>query len=273
MRTTTKIAKIIVIVLVLSVVISPLLWVFLTSLKDFKSIMVGKIFFFQPLLDNYAYLLAQEDFLKMLVNSAVVALSTTFVAVAVGVLAAYEIVRYRLLGNLNSFILGWLLLIRMIFPITLAIPLYDLLRNYNLINTRIALVLAYTILNVPYAVWILQTFLRSIPVELEEAAKVDGCSELGAFLRIVLPIAKPGLGVASIFVFIFSWNEFLFALILTSTSKAMTLPVGIARQFQQYFVQWGPMAAAIGIFITPIFILALVAQKHLLKGLTFQTLK
>ena len=273
MRTATKTAKIIGVVLVLTIVVSPLVWVFLTSFKNFKSIMVGKIFIFQPLADNYTYLLAQEDFLKMLVNSTVVALSTTFVAVAVGVLAAYEIVRYRLIGNLNSFILGWLLLIRMIFPITLAIPLYDLLIGYNLVNTRIALVLAYTILNVPYGVWILQTFLRSIPVELEEAAKVDGCSELGAFLRITLPIAKPGLGVASIFIFIFSWNEFLFALILTSTSRAMTLPIGIARQFQQYFVQWGPMAAATSIFVIPVFILALVAQKHLLKGLTFQMLK
>ncbi len=273
MKTITETAKVIGIGFVVTVVLSPLVWVFLTSLKDFKSIVLGKIFVFRPLLDNYAYLLAQEDFLKMLVNSAVVSLSTTFVAVAVGSLAAYEIVRYKLIGNLNNFILGWLLLIRMIFPITLAIPLYDLLRSYNLVNTRIALVLAYTILNVPYAVWILQIFIRNIPIELEEAAKVDGCSELGAFLRIVLPIASPGLGVASIFVFMFSWNEFLFALILTSTSKAMTLPVGIARQFQQYFVQWGPMAAATSIFIAPIFILALMAQKHLLKGLTFQVLK
>lgn len=273
MKTVTKIAKIIGIMLALILVLFPLIWVLLTSLKDFKSIMVGKIFIFQPLVDNYTHIFGQEDLLKMIVNSTVVALSTTFVAVAVGALAAYEIVRYRLIGNLNSYILAWLLLIRMIFPIVLAIPLYDLLRSYNLINTRIALILAYIIINVPYAVWILQAFFRSIPVEFEEAAKIDGCSELGAFLRVALPIAKPGLGVTAIFIFIFSWNEFLFALILTSSSKAMTLPIGIARQFQQYFVQWGPMAAATSIFIIPVFIISLIAQKHLLKGLTFQLLK
>ena len=273
MRSLTKTGKLIAIIIVLSVVLSPLLWIFSTSFKDFKSIMVGKIFLFQPTLDNYTYLLAQEDFLQMLLNSTVVALSTTIIAVIVGSLGAYEIVRYRLIGNLNTFILIWLLLIRMIFPITLAIPLYDLLRGYNLIDTRTGLVLSYIIINIPYAVWILQTFFRSIPVELEEAAKVDGCSEIGAFLRITLPIASPGLGVASVFIFIFSWNEFLFALIFTSSPKAMTLPIGIARQVQQYMIQWGPMAAATSIFIIPVFVLALAAQKHLLKGLTFQMLK
>jgi len=136
MRSLTKTGKLIAIIIVLSVVLSPLLWIFSTSFKDFKSIMVGKIFLFQPTLDNYTYLLAQEDFLQMLLNSTVVALSTTIIAVIVGSLGAYEIVRYRLIGNLNTFILIWLLLIRMIFPITLAIPLYDLLRGYNLIDTR-----------------------------------------------------------------------------------------------------------------------------------------
>lgn len=273
MRPIGKVARTAGVVVVLGIVLSPLLWVFLTSFKDFKSIMIGKMFIFQPLLDNYAHMLGQEDFLKMLMNSLVVAVSTTFIAVAVGSLAAYEIVRYRLIGNLNGFILGWLLLIRMIFPITLAIPLYDLLRSYNLIDTRMALISAYTIINVPYAVWILQPFFQSIPKELEEAGKVDGCSELGAFLRIALPIAGPGVGVTSVFIFIFSWNEFLFALILSSSPRAMTLPIGIARQVQQYMVQWGPMSAATCIFIIPVFILALAAQKHLLRGLTFQMLK
>jgi len=267
------VARIVLIGLALAVVLAPFVWVLLTSFKDFKSIMGGKMLIFEPTLDNYTYLLAQEDYLKMIENSIVVSLSATFIAMVVGSLAAYEVARYRLPGNLNNFILGWILFIRMIFPIVLAIPFYDLMRGYNLLDTRMGLVLAYVVINVPYGVWMLRVFFASIPKEIEEAAKVDGCSELGAFLRITLPLVKPGLGATSIFIFIFSWNEFLFALILTSSPKAMTLPIGIARQVQQYIVQWGPMAAATSIFIIPVFILALVAQKHLLKGLTFQILK
>lgn len=267
------VARIVLIGLVLAVVLAPFVWIVLTSLKDFKSIMGGKMLIFEPILDNYKYLLAQEDFLKMVENSIVVSLSATFIAVAVGSLAAYEIARYTLPGNLNNFVLGWLLFIRMTFPIVLAIPLYDLMRGYKLLDTRMGLVLAHVIINVPYAVWMLRVFFASIPREIEESAKVDGCSELGAFLRITLPLAKPGLGATSIFIFIFSWNEFLFALILTSSPRAMTLPIGIARQVQQYMVQWGPMAAATTIFIIPVIIIALIAQKHLLKGLTFQMLK
>lgn len=271
----SRVLKIFLLTLMLGLVLFPFMWIFSTSIKDFKSIMLGKVVAFKPVVDNYLGLFAEQgsDYPTFLLNSIIIALFSTIISVAVGAIAAYDLVRFRLLFNLNRYILGWLLFIRMIFPIALAIPLYDLMREYNLLDTRLALILAYIVINVPYAVWMLRVFFADIPKDIQDAARVDGCSELGVFLRVALPLAIPGLGATSTFIFIFSWNEFLFALILTSSARSITLPVGLARLCQQYFIQWGKISAAATIFIIPVFILAVIAQKHLLRGLTFQMLK
>jgi len=267
-----KIGRKILLFSILVLVLGPFVWIFMTSLKDFKDIMLGRIINFMPNLRNYVDLFAEQgsDYPQFLLNSVIVSLASTFITVAIGALAAYDLVKFRLIGNLNRYILGWLLFIRMIFPIALAIPLFDLMRGYNLLNTRLSLILAYIVINLPYSVWILRVFFAGIPRDIQDAAKVDGCSEFGVFIRIALPLVGPGLGAASTFIFIYSWNEFLFALIFTSSPKAMTLPVGIARLCQQYFIQWGKISAAASIFIIPVFILSLVTQKHLIRGLTFQ---
>lgn len=270
-----KLLKVIVLVIALALVLFPFVWIFSTSLKDFKSIMLGKVITFTPVVDNYVRLFAEQgsDYPAFLFNSITIALCSTIISIGVGALAAYDLVRFRLLFNLNRYILGWLLFIRMIFPIALAIPLYDLMRGYNLLDTRLALILTYTVVNVPYAVWMLRVFFADIPSDIQDAARVDGCSELGVFFRVALPLVAPGLGATSTFIFLFSWNEFLFALILTYSTQSMTLPVGIGRLVQQYFIQWGKISAAAAVFIIPVFVLALWAQKHLLRGLTFQMLK
>jgi multiple sugar transport system permease protein len=129
------------------------------------------------------------------------------------------------------------------------------------------------VLNLPFAIWMLQSFFADIPSELEEAAAIDGCNRMTTFLRIILPLARPGLFATAILTFIFSWKDFLFALTLTSTPAGMTIPVGIATFAQEYSVRYGEMAAAASLAIVPALVFVVFAQRHIVKGLTFGALK
>src|SRR5438034_398817 len=153
------------------------------------------------------------------------------------------------------------------------VPLFLIMRALGLLDTRLALVLAYSVFNLPFVVWMMKGFFDELPRELEESALVDGDTHLGAFLRIVLPLVAPGIAATAIFCMIVSWNEFLFALILTQTDSALTLPVGIANQVTQYEIRWGVMSAAGVVAMTPMFIFALMVQRYLVRGLSFGAVK
>jgi multiple sugar transport system permease protein len=148
-----------------------------------------------------------------------------------------------------------------------------IMRDLRLVNTRLSLIIAYTAFNLPFVVWMMRGFFAEVPRDLEEAAMVDGDSRLGALWRVVLPLVTPGLAATAVFCLIVSWNEFLFALVLTQTDEAMTLPVGIAGRVTQYGIKWGVMSAAAVVAMAPILAFAMSVQRYLVRGLSLGAVK
>jgi multiple sugar transport system permease protein len=167
----------------------------------------------------------------------------------------------------------WILSTRMFPPIVTAVPLFLMMRDLGLLNTRASLVILYTGFNLPFVVWMMRGFFMEVPRELEEAAMVDGDSRLGALRRVLLPLVAPGLAATAVFCLIISWNEFLFALVLTQTDAAMTLPVGIAGRVTQYEIKWGVMSAAGVVAMLPILLFALAVQRYLVRGMSLGAVK
>jgi multiple sugar transport system permease protein len=158
-------------------------------------------------------------------------------------------------------------------PIVTMIPLFLFFNYFSLLNTKTAVVVAYTAFNLPFATWMMKSYFQDLPVELEEAAIVDGDTRWGAFLRVALPLARPGIAATAIFCLIISWNEFLLALILTKTEQSLTLPIGISGRISQYTTYWGEISAAGFMASIPIMIFALIVQRHLVRGLSFGAVK
>jgi len=188
-------------------------------------------------------------------------------------MGAYSLSRFRLPLRLNHHLSLWILSTRMFPPIVSIVPLFLIMRRFDLVDTKFALVMAYSVFNLPFVVWMMKGFFDELPRELEESALIDGDTPFGAFWRIILPLVKPGIVATAIFCMIVAWNEFLFALILTQTEDALTLPVGIANQVTQYEIRWGVMSAAGVIAITPLFVFALLVQRHLVRGLSCGAVK
>jgi multiple sugar transport system permease protein len=219
----------------------------------------------------YASALQKYGLIGYIVNSVIVAGGTTLVAVAIGSLAAYAIARLHL-GWTKIYLLV-LLAISMFPQIAIAGPVWTILDRLGWLNTYQGLIAAYVALSLPLAIWILTTFFREVPVEIEEAALVDGCTRLGALWRVVLPLAVPGIVTAALLVFIHAWNEFFFALIVMTDPNVQTLPVGIALIPGEYTMPWGEIAAASTIATVPLVLLTLVFQRGIVRGLSAGAVK
>ena len=193
--------------------------------------------------------------------------------IALGVPAAYGLERLRWPRDWSQKIGFWILSTRMLPPIVTIVPLFLMLRGAGLLNSRLGLIIVYTAFNLPFVVWMMQGFFREIPRELEEAAMMDGDSRMGALVRVVLPVAKPGLAATVVFCLIVAWNEFLFALILTQTAASTTLPVAIASRVTQYEIKWGAMSAAGVVAMIPVLIFAGLAQRYLVRGMSLGAVK
>ena len=228
---------------------------------------------FEPTLAHYRDAFVERSFGQYLVTSAVVAVLSTACALILGTLAAYALARFRLPRRLNTRVALWILSTRMFPPIVTAVPLFLLMSDLQLLDTVASLVIVYTAFNLPFVVWMMRGFFQEIPRELEEAARVDGDTRLGALRRVILPLVAPGLAATSVFCLIISWNEFLFALTLTQTDNAMTLPVGIAGRVTQYEIEWGVMSAAGVVAMIPILVFALAVQRYLVRGLSLGAVK
>lgn len=252
----------------------PLLWMLATSVKPNREItQEGTIVPATFTSANYERLFSERNFGSYLVNSIVVTSVSVLVSLLVGSLAAYAIARFRLWARLERRIGLALLTVRIIPAIVIVVPVYLLVLKLGLLNTWLGLIIVYTAFNIGFVVWMMESFFREIPVDLEEAAMVDGDSRLTAFRRIVLPLAAPGLVATAIFGVIVTFNEFLFALVLTSTPEAMTVPRGASTLIGRIDVDWGAMSAAGVIAALPIVIFALIVQRHLVRGLTLGALK
>jgi multiple sugar transport system permease protein len=259
---------------VVAVATVPLLWMAATSFKSNQEItQQSTLYPNSPTTENFQRLFGEIGFGDYLRNSLIVTSASVLLSLVIGSLAAYAIARFRLWHHAERRFGLLLLTMRMVPPIVLAVPIYLLILKLHLINSYAALILVYTGFNVTFVVWMMESFFREIPVELEEAAMVDGDSRMTAFRRVVLPLAVPGLVATAIFAVIVTFNEFLMALVLTATPDAETVPRGAATLIGRIAIDWGAMSAAGVVAAIPIVLFALIVQRHLVRGLTMGALK
>jgi multiple sugar transport system permease protein len=252
----------------------PILWMVLTSLKSNREITQETSLVPQALTTaNYVSLFSGREFGSYLINSVIVTSASVAIALALGTSAAYVLARFRLRAGMQRYIGFSLLVVRLMPPIVIIVPLFLAAQQLGLLNTQVSLIIVYAAFNVTIVVWMMESFFREIPVDLEEAAMVDGDTRFSAFRRIVLPLAAPGLVATGIFAAITTYNEFLFALVLTSTPAAETMPVGAATLIGRINVDWGAMSAAGVIGALPIVIFSVLVQRHLVRGLTMGAVK
>lgn len=249
-------------------VIAPVIWTIGAGLRSQISLLMGDILF-TPTLDNFKDVLLSKtsDFIQNYLNSLYVGLASTFLCLVIGFLAAWSLNRSAWPRWIVHVFLGWTLIFHMIPPVALAGAWYQMARMVGLDNTYTGLVLAHTVLNLPMAIWLLSVFVRDVPVELEEAAFIDGATTPVLLRYIVLPLCAPGLAATGVLTFIFSWNEFAVALTLSQKATA-TVPVAIAKYAQDFEIQYTQMAAAAALSILPALLLLVFAQRFIEKGLT-----
>jgi len=272
------------IVIVLLWSLFPYYWMFTTAFKVEEDYFADPPVWFPspPSLKNFRVIFLKEvtsivgiggiavDIIPPLMNSIVIAVGSAAISVLMGTLAGFALSRFKFRGREN--IAFWIFTIRMLPPIAIIIPYFVIMKSYRLIDTRLGLVLTYLIFNLPLAVWLLMRYFEDIPTEIEDAALADGCSKLQAFRLVLLPLALPGIIATFLFCLIFSWNEYLFALILTR-ANSQTLPILLASFVAHKGVAWGPLAASGLIATFPILLFVVVFQKHLVRVMTMGMLK
>ena len=243
-------------------------WMVLSSLKTNVEVTAfPPHWLFRPTFQNYVDVFAKNPFFSYMVNSTLIAAAAVAIGLLCGLPAAYTMARHR------QTTLGALFLMLRILPgIAFLVPLFVIYREFGLINTRAGIVLAHIIIVLPLVIWIMAGFFEDIPRELEEAALIDGCTRVGTFVRIVLPLSKPGLVAAGILSFIASWNNFIFVLILGG-KDTITLPMAVYSFVSFEDVNWGGLTAAATVITVPILALSLIVQRHLAGGLTVGAVK
>ncbi len=251
------------IAVVLFIFLAPFAWMLLSSFKTQVDITnTRNIFNFTPTLENYENVFAQYEFLRYLLNSFAVAALSTLFSLILGLPAAYAIARFRLQW------LGVILLTARIVPgITFLIPWFIIFSRLGLIGTLTPLILSHMLVGLPFIAWIMIAFYEELPIELEEAAKIDGATPIGAFLRVALPLSMPGVITAGIVAFIFSWNNFMFSLVLAD-DRTRTLPIAIFNFLTYASVDWGGLMAAAVVITLPVLIITLFVQRYIVRGLT-----
>ena len=255
---------------------APFLWTVITSLKSLPEIYRSPPTYVPDALviDNWREVLTLRRFTRSLLNSAIVASSATLVSLLVGSSCAYALARLRFPGK--RLVLTLVLAVAMFPGIAILSPLYLLFRDWGLINTRLSLILPYVTFTLPVCIWTLTAFFRDLPVELEEAARVDGCTRWQVYRQIVVPLAAPGVFTTAILLFIAAWNEFLFARTFISDQALYTAPVAVA-QFEGADIAaatpWGQIAAAAVATTLPLVLLVLIFQRRIISGLTAGAIK
>lgn len=275
--TVEKVLLYIVCTIIIMVVVFPLYWLIITSLKyDIDSYIYPPQFFpVNITFKNYIDILflAQEgNLVKYFLNSLIITISTIFLSLLFGSMAAYSLSKHYLSIMFRRMMLAFVLVIRIFPPITTAIPYYVILSNFRLVDTHIGLIISYVSFSLPFTIWLMIGFFQSLPADIEKAATIDGCNFWQRFIKIVIPLSLPGLAVTAIFGFLYSWNEFMLASILTS-ENAKTLPVVIAGFISDKYLFWGKMTA-LGVLMTiPVIIFSSFAQRNIVRGLTFGAVK
>jgi multiple sugar transport system permease protein len=251
--------------------IFPIAFLLITSFKPPQlTFAIPPVWIFSPTLQNYFDVFAGGTFTKYFVNSLLVASITTTIALILGSFAGFGFARFKFRGSTTLRLAS--LIPQMLPPITIIVPLYVLFNSMKLIDTIWALVISYLTFSIPLAIWMMTGFFADVPHELEESAMIDGCTRLGALFRVSLPIVAPGLAATAILSFIYCWNEFLYAVILTGRD-ARTLPVTITSFMTNKAILWGRIAASGSLVLVPVLIFALLAQRYLVRGLSRGAIK
>ncbi len=247
----------------------PIYWMLLTSFQPSDELMQSPPRFItsRPTLEHWRF--AIENKWRYFINSLIISSSATAIAILVGSLSGYAFARYRVGGDTLPF---WILSLKFFPPIAAAVPFFLMMNRLRLLDTHIAVIIPHLIITIPFAVWMIKGFVAEVPRELEEAAMIDGCSHLGVIRRVTLPLIAPGIVVTALFCFIWSWNDFLFALILTR-SHAMTLPVAIAGMREAHGLMWGAVSATAAMATLPVLLMAIVLQKYIVRGLALGAVK
>ena len=249
----------------------PLFWMVLTSFKTTAQAFTSDpVLFFRPTLDNYRDVLFERGFVAYVGNSLLIGVVATLATLVLAASVAYPLARYDLRGGRQ--IASWILSLRIIPPIVSIVPLYIVFSRLNLVDRYPALIVMYTFMNLPLAVWMLRGFFAEIPRELEEAALVDGSSPVGGFFRVVLPLVVPGLVATAMLSLIFCWNEFLFANVLTA-ARAKTAPVGLTEYATPVSVLWTQIMAAGTVVVLPVMAVGVFIQGFLVRGLAAGAVK
>jgi multiple sugar transport system permease protein len=258
-----RVLRCVAIALVVFVFAFPIAWMLLSSFKTQIDITTShNLFDFTPTLQNYQNVFQQQNYLQYLFNSFLVAALSTLCSLVLGLPAAYGIARFR------THWLGLVLLTARIIPgITFLVPWYIIFGQLRLLGSYWALILSHMLVGLPFIAWVMIPFFESLPQELEESARIDGATPLGAFIRIALPLAVPGIATASIMAFIFSWNNFMFSLVLAG-DDTRTLPIAIFNFLSYSSVDWGGLMAAAVVITLPVLVITLFVQRYIVAGLT-----
>jgi multiple sugar transport system permease protein len=258
-------------VVVVAFALFPFYWMVSSSFKEQTDLLASPpVWTFAPTLAHYESIWADQKVTTAVINSLVVATATTFLAVLLGTPAAYALARFEFRGKADLWF--WFISNRMISPIVLALPIYILAQAVGLLDTYLVLILIYLTFNLPIVVWICTDQFRSIPGELEQAARLEGARQFDIFWRIYLPLGLPGVAVSAIFSFIFSWNELLYALVLTRRD-VQTAPVVATSFMSGYELPWGKIMATGTIIVLPVTIFAVLVSRHMIRGLTMGATK
>ncbi|MEM6381980.1 MAG: carbohydrate ABC transporter permease [Pseudomonadota bacterium] len=256
---------------IILVCVFPFYWMVTTSLKtQVVALEAPPVWLFEPTLSNYREALFEDGVLQTLINSLIIAICTTALALVLGIPAAFALARFEFRGKKDLWF--WFITNRMISPIVLALPFFLIARSLNLLDQHITLILIYLTFNLPIVIWIVTDQFRGIPVELDEAARMEGASQFTIMRKICLPLAMPGVAVSAIFSFIFSWNELMFGLVLTRTN-AKTAPAMAVSFMEGYNLPYGKIMATSTLIVIPVLIFALIASKQLVRGLTMGAVK
>lgn len=257
----------------LTFVLAPYAWMFITSIKPPTELYTKTVRYWpsQPTFEGYRLLIETTPFLAYMRNSGVVAISTCVIALAVAMAAAYCFSRIPFRGK-GVLLFGFL--VTQLFPsVLLVLPLFLIMRSLGILNTPPALILAHSTFAVPFSTWMLTGFFNAIPRELDEAATIDGCTRFQTFRYVLLPLSAPGVAAALTYIFIYSWNEFIYALTFTADLRARTLPVGLQTFMGEFIIRWDLLTAGGVITALPIVFFFMLVQRQLIAGLTAGAVK
>ena len=260
------------IILILLFALGPYLWTFISSITQEKELYRPDFRFFpeHPTTENYVRLFSKLNFAANMADSFIVALTTAFVGLFLTVPASYSFSRYKFRGR--KYLLMQFLVINM-FPIMLLIiPLFIMMKVLNIMDTYFALIIAYSTFTIPFSTWMMTSFFNAVPTDLDKAAQIDGCSRFGAMVRVIIPVVMPGIFSTGIYIFITSWNEYLYAAILTN-SRVRTIPIALQNMIGEYQIEWGLLTAGGVLSALPVIVLFFFIQKQLISGMTDGAIK